>query len=569
MNAKHIAVREVPSSKGDENMNREELAPHIEEIKKALGNTVGDDVIAKELDEYVNIFHIPLENAKRSVLMKHGNDNMGFVTGASIVKKIGDLTGNEQSVDIIAKVVFSTKKTIPGKNGERTIISGILGDETATASFTEWSGNKELVKGNVYRFKNCYTKTWNDNVQINIGTRSSIETSDQDIEVKEREFTPAETVTRKIDQLDGTERSLNLTAKVVFSEAKEIQTKDGTRRNIISGILGDDTGTASFTLWNDKPALEKGRVYKFNNCYTRKWNDTVQIHIGNNGTVEETDDVIDNVPSRQRTSSPSELKIGEIREGSGSVTVIGRVISVSKRDIETKNGPRTVYSGMICDDTGEIQYSAWNDFGLQAEKSYRISNAYIRSWKGIPQLNLGDNSEVSEVDIAFDTSKIGQGNERTIGDIVKNGGGLDVIVRGVIVDIRPGSGIIKRCPECNRTIINNDCKTHGTVEPIPDLRMRIIIDDGTGSIATTMNREATERFTGVTFDAAFNLSKARGEDIVVKDLGDRLYMKHLKVRGDAMIDEYGVKINAKEISLDDVDVNKGAKDLLEEVEGML
>lgn len=550
-------------------MNREELAPHIEEIKKALGNTVGDDVIAKELDEYVNIFHIPLENAKRSVLMKHGNDNMGFVTGASIVKKIGDLTGNEQSVDIIAKVVFSTKKTIPGKNGERTIISGILGDETATASFTEWSGNKELVKGNVYRFKNCYTKTWNDNVQINIGTKSSIESSDQNIEVKEREFTPAVTVTRKIDELDGTERSLNLTAKVVFSEAKEIQTKDGTKRNIISGILGDDTGTASFTLWNDHPALEKGKVYKFNNCYTRKWNDTVQIHIGNNGEVVETDDVIDNVPSRQRTSSPSELKIGEIREGSGSVTVIGRVTSVSKRDIETKNGPRTVYSGMICDDTGEIQYSAWNDFGLQAEKSYRISNAYIRSWKGIPQLNLGDNSDVSEVDIAFDTSKVGQGNERTIGDIVKNGGGLDVIVRGVIVDIRPGSGIIKRCPECNRTIINNDCKTHGTVEPVPDLRMRIIIDDGTGSIATTMNREATERFTGVTFDAAFNLSKARGEDIVVKDLGDRLYMKHLKVRGDAMIDEYGTKINAKEITLDDVDVNKGAKDLLEEVEGML
>jgi replication factor A1 len=441
-------------------MNREELAPHIEEIKKALGNKIGEEIIAKELDEYVNIFHIPLENAKRSVLMKHGNDNMGFVTGANVVKKIGNLTGNEQSVDIIAKVVFSTKKTIPGKNGERTIISGILGDETATASFTEWSGNKELVKGNVYRFKNCYTKTWND---------------------------------------------------------------------------------------------------------------TVQLNIGNNGSIEETDIVIENVPTKQRPATPSsELKISEIREGSGNVTVVGRIISVSKREIQTKSGEtRTVYSGMMCDDTGEIQYSAWNDFGLQAEKSYRISNAYIRSWKGIPQLNLGDNTEVSEVDIAFDTSKIGQGSERTIGDIVKNGGGLDVIVRGVIVDIRPGSGIIKRCPECNRTIINNDCKTHGTVEPIPDLRMRIVIDDGTGSIATTMNREATERFTGVTFDAAFNLSKARGEDIVVKDLGDRLYMKHLKVRGAAMIDEYGAKINAKEITFDDVDVNKGAKELLDEVERML
>ena len=551
-------------------MNKEELAPHIEELKKALGNTVGEDIIAKELDEYVNIFHIPLENAKRSVLMKHGSDNMGFVTGENVVKKIGDLNGTEQNVDIVAKVVFSQKKTIPGKNGERTIISGILGDETATASFTEWSGNKEIVKGKVYRFKNCYTKTWNDNVQINIGNKSSIENSDEDIQVKDREFTPAETVTKRIDELDGTERSVNITAKVVFSDLKEIPNRDGGKRTIISGILGDETATASFTLWDDRPVLEKGKVYRFLNCYTKTWNDTVQINIGNNGTIEETDEVIDNVPSRQKPLTSSELKISEIRKGSGNVTVIGRILSVTKREIQTKTGDtRTVYSGMMCDDTGEIQFSAWNDFGLEENKSYRIANAYINSWKGIPQVNMGDKAEVSAVDVAFDTSKIGQGNERTIGDIVKNGGGLDVVVRGVVVDIRPGSGIIKRCPECNRTIINNDCKTHGTVEPVPDLRMRIVIDDGTGSIATTMNREATERFTGVTFDAAFNLSKARGEDIVVKDLGDRLYMKHLKVRGNAMIDEYGVKINAKEITNDDVDVKKGAKELLEEVEGML
>ena len=552
-------------------MNREELAPHIEEIKKALGNTVSDDVIAKELDEYVNIFHIPLENAKRSVLMKHGNDNMGFVTGENVVKKIGDLTGTEQSVDIIAKVVFSTKKTIPGKNGERTIISGILGDETATASFTEWSGNKEIVKGKVYRFKNCYTKTWNDNVQINIGTKSSIENSDDDIQVKEREYTPPAAVTKKIGDLDGTERNVDITAKVVFSDFKEIPNKDGGKRTIISGILGDETGSVSFSLWNDRPVLEKGRVYNFKNCYTKTWNDTVQLNIGNNGSVEETDIVIENVPTKQKSASPpSELKISEIREGSGNVTVVGRILSVSKREIQTKSGEkRTVYSGMMCDDTGEIQFSAWNDFGLEADKSYRIANAYINAWKGIPQINLGDKTEVSLVDIAFDTSKLPQGNERTVEDIVKNGGGLDVIVRGVVVDIRPGSGIIKRCPECNRTIINNECVTHGTVEPVPDLRMRIIIDDGTGSIATTMNRETTERFTGVTFDAAFNLSKARGGDIVVKDLGDRLYMKHLKVRGNAMNDDFGAKINAKEITEDDVDVKKGAKELLDEVEGML
>ena len=551
-------------------MQKEELAPHIEELKKVLGNNAEGKDLLEELEKYVNVYNVDIESAKRSLIRKYGDDTMGYVTGENVVKKIGDLTGTEQNVDIVAKVVFWQKKTITGKNGPREIISGIIGDETATASFTEWSGTKELVKGNVYRFKNCYTKTWNDTVQVHMGSKCSIETSDADISVKEREYTPPVTVTKKIHNLDGTERSVDLTAKVIFSEMKEITTKEGNKRNIISGILGDETATISFTLWNDSPMLEKGSVYKFKNCYTRKWNDDVQLHIGNNGSIEPSDEIIDNVPGRQRPAgSPTEMKIGDIRENSGSVTIVGRLLSLDKREIETRNGTKTVFSGNIADDTGEIQYSAWNDFNLEVDRSYRVTNAYIRSWKGIPQINMGDNTEVAAVDVVFDDADIGQGNERTIGDIAKNGGGMDVIIRGAIVDIRPGSGIVKRCPQCKRTIINDECKTHGTVEPVPDLRMRIIIDDGTGSIATTMNREYTEKFTGVSFEAASNLSKARGEDIVVKELGDKLYLKHLKVRGNAMNDDYGLKINAKEMSVDDVDVQKGAKELLDEVEGML
>ena len=553
-------------------MNNEELAPHVERIKKVLNREIDDDLILRDLNKFVNENRLNIEDAVNGIIRKYGNDSSGFVTGENVVKKITELNGNEQNVDIVAKVVFVQKKTIPGKNGgsDRTILSGIMGDETGTASFTEWSGEKELNKGGVYRFNNCYTKLWNNNVQIHIGSRGTVETSDANINVKERDLAPVATVTKKIADLDGTERSVDVVAKVIFSEKKEIVTKDGNRRVISSGILGDETATISFTLWNDTPTLDKGSVYNFKNCYTRKWNDDVQINIGTNGSVEASDVVIDNVPGRQRPiSAPTELKIGEVREGSGNVTVVGRVLSIEKRDIETRNGPRTVYSGTIADDTGEIQYSAWNEPGFKTDGTYRITNAYIRSWKGIPQLNIGDNSEIQAVNVSFDDSKIGQGNERTVGDIAKNGGGMDIIIRGAIVDIRPGSGIIKRCPECKRTIINNDCKMHGTVEPVPDLRMKIIVDDGTGSIATTMDRACTERFTGVSFDAAFNLQKARGEDIVVKELSDKLYMKHVKIRGNAMIDEFGLKINAKEIVPDDVDVKQRAKELLDEVEGML
>ena len=550
-------------------MNEQELAPHIEELKKVLKNNATEEQIMKELDAYVNKYKQDINVAKRSIIRKLGNESTDFITGNNVVKKIADLTGSETNVDIVAKVLFSNKKSINGKNGPRDIISALIGDETGTASFTNWSCKAELENGKTYTFKNCYTKIWNENIQVNLGSNGSVETSDAQFEVKKREFTPPPAVSKKIENLDGTEKNVDVTAKVVFSEVKEIPSKDGGTRNIISGILGDETGTIQFTLWNDQPVLENGAVYEFKNCYSKLWGDKVQLNIGTNGSVQKSEAVIEAVSNRQKVTEPTEMRIGDITKNTGNVTVTGQVLSVEDRNIETKNGPRTVHSGVIADESGRIQFSAWNDFGFEEGKSYRISNAYIRTWKDIPQINLGDNTEVSASDFVLDESAAEQGTEMRIGDIAKKGGAMDVIIRGIIVDIRPGSGIIERCPECKRTMVAGKCMTHGEQEPIMDLRMRIIVDDGTGSISATINRDSTEKFTGVSFDAAFNLFKARGNDFVVKELSDKLYMKHLKLRGNAMSDQYGLKINAKEITEDDTDVRKTAQELLDKIQEVL
>ena len=550
-------------------MNEQELAPHIEELKKVLKDNATEEQILKELDAYVNKYKQDINVAKRSIIRKLGDEKTDFVTGENVVKKIGDLDGSEKNVDVVAKVLICSKKTISGKNGPREIVSALIGDDTGTVSFTDWSCEAELEKGKTYRFKNCYTKVWNENVQLNLGTNGSVETSDAEIEVKKKDFTPPPAVAKKIDALDGTERNVDVTAKVVFAEVKEVPSKDGGTRKINSGILGDETGTIPFTLWNEQPVLEKGEVYEFKNCYAKLWGDKVQLNIGTNGSVVKSDAVIETVSSKQKVTEPTEMRIGDINKNSGNVTVTGQVLSVESRNIETKNGPRTVHSGIIADESGRIQFSAWNDFGLEEGKSYRISNAYIRTWKDIPQINLGDSTEVSASDFVLDETAVGQGTEKTIGEIAKNGGAMDVIIRGIIVDIRPGSGIIERCPECKRTMVAGKCMTHGEQEPIMDLRMRIIVDDGTGSISATINRDSTEKFTGVSFDAAFNLFKARGTDFVVKELSDKLYMKHLKLRGNAMSDQYGLKINAKEIAEDDIDVKKTAKELLDKIQEVL
>ena len=40
-----------------------------------------------------------------------------------------------------------------------------------------------------------------------------------------------------------------------------------------------------------------------------------------------------------------------------------------------------------------------------------------------------------------------------------------------------------------RTIINNQCNIHGEVDGKSDLRLKLVIDDGTGSISCFLNKE--------------------------------------------------------------------------------
>ncbi|MCL2031765.1 MAG: single-stranded DNA-binding protein [Methanomassiliicoccaceae archaeon] len=382
-------------------------------------------------------------------------------------------------------------------------------------------------------------------------------------------FMTADVLSKKIEELKGTEMNVDITAKAIYVDKKQITVR-GSPKTIISGILGDETGTAPFTIWEgENVELEKGAVYLFKNAYTKLWNDRVQVNLGSRGKVERTEGVRVDVPERTIAMDSSEIKIGDIKEGLGNVTVNGRIMSVEERNITVKGEPKIVYSGIIADDTGKIQFSAWNDYGLKEGESICAKNAYIRAWRGIPQLNLGDRCEVSRVDDSFGEIDITVLN-RTVADIIAVGGGLDLSVTGTVVDLRAGSGLIWRCPECNRSVLNGECTTHGRVEPITDLRMKLILDDGTGAISAIVNRQDTERLTGVTLEAAEGLAKARGDsEIVAREMAELIIMRKMTVTGNVMSDDFGPMMIVSNARVENVDVTAEAEKLYSEVEAAL
>ena len=376
-------------------------------------------------------------------------------------------------------------------------------------------------------------------------------------------------VTKKINELEGTEMNVTVVAKMIFVEKKEVTIKN-IPKTITSGIAADDTGTAPFTIWSDAGEYEKGRVYTFKNAYTRTFRDQVQINIGLRGRVEPNDEVTFNAPSSSaQSSSAQDIAIGDITEQTRNVNVTGRISGVQSRTIRVKDEDKTVWGGLIADSTGRVQFTSWNDFGLTEGETISVKNAYIRAWKGIPQLNLGDRTTVERVEA--DIGAISSGpSKKTVEDVMKVGGGLDISITGTIVDIRAGSGLIKRCPTCKRSVLNGECSIHGHIEPVMDLRLKLTVDDGTGAISAILNRNDTEKITGMTLDEATELAKSNGDmGCVANKMTGLLLLKKVTVTGNIMSDEYGPQMSVHSTEISATDVHAEAEALWNEMEGCM
>jgi replication factor A1 len=111
------------------------------------------------------------------------------------------------------------------------------------------------------------------------------------------------------------------------------------------------------------------------------------------------------------------------------------------------------------------------------------------------------------------------------------------------------------------------CTTHGEVEGVPDMRVKGVLDDGTGTMNIVLNRTLTEQVLGMDMDQAIKMSmEKRSFTAVQKEVENRLLVKTVTIRGDIVLDDYGLSCYAKEISFPSIDVEKEAQRLLEEVE---
>ena len=355
---------------------------------------------------------------------------------------------------------------------------------------------------------------------------------------------------KRLLELEGRETNVNLLCRVITLNEKEVVAKGKTKK-ILYGLIGDESGVLPFTSWNPSISLEKGEVIEVKNAYTREWQGGIQVNFGDRTVIERVEE--EKLPLV--SYEPKKCKIADIYNVYGPIEIVVKVLDVSKREVEVNGEKKVVFSGTVGDETGKAQYTAWHDFNLKEGEVVKITGGYARFWKGIPQIVFDERSKVERIKREMIVSS----GKMPLHKLVEMRGGIDIIVEGTVIEIKGGSGYIERCPKCKRPVSKGECKIHGKVEAIPDLRIKMVVDDGSAAIGAIVGKELTKKLIGVGIEEC----RRMGADETRHLLEKTLLTRKILLKGNAIGDEFGTTLIAKGAEIIDEDVKEKALDLLE------
>ncbi len=346
-----------------------------------------------------------------------------------------------------------------------------------------------------------------------------------------------------VDVADITPESGNVTVTV---RALTVGTRSiryqGENQTIREGELADETGKISYTAWQDF-GFEPGDTVTVGNAGVREWEGEPELNVGSSSTV---------AMESEPLSTPFDDEVGgeadliDLESGDRGRNLEVSVLDVEERTIDGRDGETTIRSGVLGDETARLPFTDWEAReSLTEGASLRIEDVYVREYRGVPQVNLSEFTTVTPLDREVQVTE--SAPRVSLREAVDSGGMFDVEVSGTVLEVRDGSGLIERCPECGRVIQNGQCRVHGDVDGEDDLRVKAILDDGTGTVTAVLGHDLTVEVYGAGIDEAREAAReAMDREVVADAIREKLAGREFRVRGNLSVDEYGANLDAEE-----------------------
>ena len=554
----------------------EEFENEIRAVKEAVPDA-DESEIAKEFSRYKDEFLVPPKHALRSVIehfqkaagMEVSAPNTPTSRAAKSVDRFSDLASDDTNVTIEVEVVTYVPRMQMVRGEEKQIAFGWIednpweeGGERTRWDFKDWGSHAEnLSPGSVVRLEGVSVNEWNDKRSININQTSRVAI----LRASERKVVVAPSEPTSIDRVLTMDGFATVVARVIAAEQRTVNKKDGSGTiDLVKGRLADDTGTIGFACFGEF-THPVGTLLKIEGAAIRRFRDTPELNIGERTKVEIYHD--GGFASLEDLEASSVIQIAELRDGAADVAITVQLTSWNSRTFTGQDGvEKTVWGGDAVDPTGVCRLTAWSELPIDEGSlplAVKLKNVRVRSWQGTPDITVDRENQIEVLDTipweAIDAST--HSVEVDFSELLSGGSRSGVTSSATVISVQSGSGIIHRCPECNKAMRDGACRDHGPQAGIEDLRLRIILDDGQTNGALILGRDSAEKFLGQTMEDVQAATKDDGGEAFLADLRSRMLGRQHTFTGRAMIDAQGALLMADEFSLTEVNLTESADEV--------
>ena len=196
-------------------------------------------------------------------------------------------------------------------------------------------------------------------------------------------------------------------------------------------------------------------------------------------------------------------------------------------------------TGLIGDGTGVIKFTIFQKNediipeGFAEGGSYLFENIVSSVWQGQFSVKANKTSTITPCDDV-------EVSRRT------------ETLTGVITQVSGGSGLIKRCPECNRALVKGACGEHGKVTGKYDLRIKAVFSPFGGNelIDLIIGAEVTEALTELSVEKAKHIATEALDTQVIEDQFRRdLASRYYQVEGAMLSDSVMLVESIKHVNI--------------------
>jgi replication factor A1 len=521
-------------------------------------------------------------------------------------------TLQEGTYDISLKVevqrVFrlSTFTKKDGTDGK--VRAMVVADDSGSTRLVFWDEKADEVEdiepGEVIRVSHAYTRSNRDGseIEVHVGRSSAIERKLKDsietVETTSSYGSGIEPIGMKdIADLTVEMRDVDVQGKIAtIYDVRTFTRKDGGEGKVQNIIIADSSSKVRVTFWGDDidqiADAKEGDVIRILHGYVKEgFKGGVELQVGSKAEIKlnpkgtaklkqlDLSEISDNASTSGTFGSSNPLGKKDIVELSlemRDVDIEGKVVTAY--DIKTftrkDGGEGRLRNVIIADQTSKIRVTFWGDdidqiADIKEGDVIRILHGYVKEgFRGGLEYQVGRSGEIvvnppdssleqlDLSDVTFETVPT-KASRILIGEINDSHEGKNVEVCGIIVDMGQNRVYYDACPTCNKKLEvvgdGYNCKSCGKVaESEPRMFYKVTIDDGSGTIKSTLFGTVGEKLLGMTAEEAKELViKSGKEDEPIRASTEEIRGRYVAIHGRVKRFQESLEISSNGVDIAD------------------